>query len=90
MKIKSILNDSLERKIKKQCSRVGTVTEININHNILTEFKTTFISTKTRIENYADVHSEYTINKNWASMHISFMQMSLNLLFLVYVNIYQD
>lgn len=43
--------------------RGGTVTEININHNILTEFRTIFISTKTKIENYAYVHSEYTKQK---------------------------
>ena len=34
--------------------------------------------------------SDFILNKNWAHIHISFMQMNMNLQFLVYVNIYQD
>lgn len=35
-----------------------------------------FISTNANTENCADVHSDFILNKNWASIHISFMQMS--------------
>lgn len=52
-----------------------TISEINTNHNIFTDVKAMFISTNANIENYADVHSDFILNKNWANIHISFMQM---------------
>lgn len=48
-----------------------------------------FKSAKAKIENYAGAHKHREL-KNWASIGIAFMQMSLNLQLLIYVNIYQD